>query len=39
MITPKNALEPPEEEFDLPTAREEESNGFCRQVQTVRCQQ
>ena len=39
MITLKDALEPPEEEFDLPTARIEKSNCFCRQIQEVRCQQ
>ena len=39
MITFQDAFEPPEEELDLPPAREEQGNGFCRQIQEVRCQQ
>ena len=39
VIKSEDMFEPPEEQFDLPTAREEQGDDFSRQIQTVCCQQ
>jgi len=39
VIKSEDMLEPPEEQFNLPTAREEKSDYFSGQIQTVGCQQ